>query len=197
MTKSKKALFGMLSMLLVAAVAVAGVVMWLTDTTETVENTFTVGNIEIALDEAVVDEYGQETEGRTTEGNNYKLIPGHEYTKDPVVYVQPGSEESYVFVEVVNGISSIEAAGDTTISAQMEDNGWVALDGVENVYYYKGKVSTLGSEEACELTVFDGFVIADEAVVADCEGAVITVKAYAVQVDGSDDAAEAWAKVNA
>jgi len=86
--------------------AIGGTMAYFTDEEE-VTNTFTVGNVDITLDEAIVDEYGvpttdQQGNTRTEEGNNnqvngeYKIIPGHTYTKDPTVTVEKGSEPSYV-----------------------------------------------------------------------------------------------------
>ena len=53
-----------------------------------VTNTFTVGNVKIALDEAKVKEYGEVTpDVPRVQANAYKLIPGRTYTKDPTVQV--------------------------------------------------------------------------------------------------------------
>ena len=65
-------------------------------------NTFTVGKVEIKLDEAKVTADGIPVEGaaRVT-ANSYKLMPGTTYTKDPTVTVlKAGSEESYVRMKV-------------------------------------------------------------------------------------------------
>ena len=64
---------------------------------DTVNNTFTVGNVQITLDEAEVDLYGTPVEGNNrVKANTYKLIPGHKYTKDPTVTVMANSEDCYV-----------------------------------------------------------------------------------------------------
>ncbi len=69
---------------------------FLTDT-KNVVNTFSVGNVHIKLDEAKVDTAGvaQGTD-RTETGNDFHLLPGHEYTKDPTVTVLGTSEDCYV-----------------------------------------------------------------------------------------------------
>ena len=189
MKKTRKMLAMLLSMMLVAVVAIGGTYAYLTSTTGVVKNTFTVGNVNITLDEAKVGVYGDAVEGaaRVTE-NTYKLIPGHSYTKDPTVHVTAGSEKCWVFVKVVNGIASIEA--DTKIAAQMNTNKWVALPGVENVYYYETAVDA--RNEQVNLPVFGTFTLTGTADVAAYTGKTITVQAYAVQADGFGTAAAAW-----
>jgi hypothetical protein len=93
---------------------------------ESVANTFTVGNIDIQLDEAVVNQYGEPldasgnkvadvkdadrtqdpTDVAEKEGNNYKLVPGRTYVKDPTMTVAAGSEPAYIRMLVT--ISHIE-----------------------------------------------------------------------------------------
>lgn len=98
-TKSKALLLTLCAVLLVAA-SVLGTMAYLTSTAK-VENTFTIGKVEIKLDEAKVTADGIPVEGaaRVTE-NSYKLMPGNTYTKDPTVTVKAGSEESYVRMKV-------------------------------------------------------------------------------------------------
>ena len=98
-TKSKALLLTLCAVLLIAA-SVLGTMAYLTSSAE-VENTFTVGKVEIKLDEAKVTADGIPVEGaaRVT-ANSYKLMPGTTYTKDPTVTVKAGSEESYVRMKV-------------------------------------------------------------------------------------------------
>lgn len=98
-TKSKALLLTLCAVLLVAA-SVLGTMAYLTSSAE-VKNTFTVGRVEIKLDEAKVTADGIPVEGaaRVT-ANSYKLMPGTTYTKDPTVTVKAGSEESYVRMKV-------------------------------------------------------------------------------------------------
>lgn len=98
-TKSKALLLTLCAVLLIAA-SVLGTMAYLTSTAK-VENTFTVGKVEIKLDEAKVTADGIPVEGaaRVTE-NSYKLMPGNTYTKDPTVTVLKGSEDSYVRMKV-------------------------------------------------------------------------------------------------
>ena len=93
-TKSKALLLTLCAVLLVAA-SVLGTMAYLTSTAK-VENTFTIGKVEITLDETDVTN----PNGPRVTANSYKLMPGTTYTKDPTVTVKAGSEESYVRMKV-------------------------------------------------------------------------------------------------
>lgn len=113
-TKTKALLMSLCAVLLVAA-SVLGTMAYLTDSKD-VKNTFTVGNVTIKLDEAKVDEKGNlvknqdDTLADRVTQNEYKLLPGHTYTKDPTVTVLAPSVESYVRMKVTfNNASQIIA----------------------------------------------------------------------------------------
>ena len=186
--KSKKKVF--VTVLCAAALVVAsvlGTMAYLTSQIETVTNTFTVGNVAITLDETDVTPMGVKDTDARVQGNEYKLIPGHQYTKDPTVHVDANSEDSWLFVKVDNGISDLEATGDTTIAAQMKAKGWTLVTGTTNVYAYAQKVSA-----GQNIGVFDSFKIAGDATVAGNADKTITIEAYAIQADGFTTAADAW-----
>lgn len=194
-TKSKALLMTLCAVLLVAA-SVLGTMAYLTSQ-DSVTNTFSIGKIAITLDEKKVDKNGTEIPNTDrVKANDYKLMPGHAYTKDPTVHVKGDSENSWIFVKVENGISAFEAAGDTTIAAQIAANHWTALDGVANVYYKE----YTKQETVKDIPVFGNFKIADDAntkadwsnINADSTKVIVT--AYAVQQDGFADAKEAWSK---
>ena len=189
--KSKKKVF--LTVLCAAALVVASVLgtMAFLTSTDTVTNTFTVGNVAITLDEAQVNDMGvADTTAARVKANTYKLIPGHEYTKDPTIHVTANSEDSWIFVKVENGLSAIEA--DTTIADQIKANGWTALEGATGVYYKNYTSSTA----ATDLAVFGAFKIKDNADVSTYSNAKIDVYGYAIQKDGFDTVAAAWAEVS-
>lgn len=195
----KKTLTVLLALVLVIAMSVAGTMAYLTST-DSVTNTFTVGNVAITLDELDTDDDDNKDDNVPQpngtvrdKANAYKLIPGVTYTKDPTVHVTAGSEDCWLFVQVVNGISGLEAAtvtdGYKTIADQMTDNGWTAVSGAENVYAYNTKVSA-----GANVVVFNQFKIDGTADVSTVtENTKITIKAYAVQADTFNTAADAWA----
>ena len=194
-TKSKALLMTLCAVLLVAA-SVLGTMAYLTSTPDAVTNTFSIGKIDITLNEAKVDASGKKIvpEVRVTE-NSYKLMPGHEYDKDPTVHVtDQNSEDSYIFVKVVNDIAAIEAG--TKIAEQITANGWTALNDVPNVYYQKYNKA----DGAKDFIVFENFTIADTVdadTLARYDTKTITITAYAIQRDDNfADAKAAWTAGN-
>ena len=84
-----------------AVLTVAGTTLAYLTSKDTVTNTFTVGNVKITMDEAKVTTDGTPVVGADrVKANDYKLMPGHTYTKDPTVTVVKGSEEAYVRLKV-------------------------------------------------------------------------------------------------
>ena len=206
MKKTKKIAALLLAAVLLVSATVAVTVAYLTAETGVVTNTFEVGNVQIDLDEVKVDEYGaiDETVSGRVKENDYTLIPGHEYVKDPTVYVEFGSQPCWLFVKVVNGLERIEAEDGTlmsdgttkyvSIEKQMEANGWRSLDGVNNVYYYKTIIDARKAK--VEKLVFANFMLDGEAVFEDDSHNEtyddVTIDAYAIQADGFDTALKAW-----
>ena len=107
-TKMKALTLALCAVMLVATTVFA-TVAFLTSTTETVENTFTVGNVRITLDEEDTDDASEELKTNFTDTditytgiaqrdlqNEYKLLPGVTYVKDPTVHVKAESEPSYI-----------------------------------------------------------------------------------------------------
>ena len=83
-----------IALTVLAGLCVVGTTLaFLVDKTDPIVNTFTVGNVDIELTET-------DGNGNNVTGNEYKLIPGHTYTKDPTVTVKKGSEACWLFVKV-------------------------------------------------------------------------------------------------
>lgn len=193
MKKAKKVVALALCAVMLVVGSVAGTLAYLQDTAE-VTNTFTVGSVDITLDEAKVEANGKAPAGaeRVT-ANSYKLMPGSTYDKDPQIHVADDSQDCYLYVKVTNAIEGIEAAGNT-IAVQMAANGWTKIDGTD-VYKYREVVSG-----GADVTVFKTFTIngsvtnnqlAAYATETD-KTKVINVVAYAVQTDNFDSAEHAW-----
>lgn len=198
MKTRNKALLTMVCAVLLVVASVLGTMAYLTSTAE-VENTFTVGSVTISMDETDVD---NSTDGkdRDTE-NNYHLLPGHEYTKDPIIHVASTSEDCYLFVTVSNEIAAIEATGDTSVASQMEAKGWKTVEGQTNLYVYigtaEGASAPLAVKADDNIPVFEKIVISgsvDNTTLANYKNKTITVNAYAVQKDGfeSKTDSEIW-----
>lgn len=107
---TKKALVLALCMMLVSVMSIFGTIAYLTDDDSAV-NTFTVGKVTLSLDEADVNENGTLASNERVKGNEYHLIPGHTYIKDPTVTMGEDSELAYVRMLVtVENIDQLEAA---------------------------------------------------------------------------------------
>lgn len=225
------------------SLSVGATLAYLTATTDTVTNSFTVGNVSFnlngGLDEAKVNVYGElvDANGKTeaevkandptatftpatrVTANSYKLVPGHEYVKDPTVHLAAGSESCYLFI-LVNKTdlqySVADAQGDVTlvdieaasvaggyqkIADQIKANGWAEVTGITNtptgatLYAYNTTVDTLDASDRLDYVIFNKFQLANNAVLPDSTAAnelQIKIKAYAVQADGFASAADAW-----
>ena len=110
--KAKKALLALLCVLMIVAASVFGTLAYLTDA-DVNTNTFTVGNVQIKLDEAKVNDNGTyvtDHNNRVKE-NKYHLLPNHTYYKDPTVTILKGSEKTYVRALVkVENLASLKEA---------------------------------------------------------------------------------------
>lgn len=194
MKKTKKALLLSLCAVMLVTASVLGTMAYLTSTDEVV-NTFTVGNVAITLDETDVDN-STPGENDRDQANEYKLMPGKEYVKDPIVHVDADSEDCYLFVKVANGIADIE---DTkTVAEQMKDKGWVAVDEANGIYVYTtDNTNPAVVKGGDNVTVFESFTIKGDVnneILASYAGKEINVIAYAIQADGFDgkSASDIW-----
>ena len=198
MKTNKKALLTVLCALLLVVASVMGTMAYLT-ATDTVTNTFTVGNVTMTMDEANVDgngkkiAEGQEGAGRG-DANSYKLYPGATYDKDPTLHVK--GDASWLIIAVKNPLAGFEAATNK-IADQITTKGWNALTVTKPVegytMYYK---AFDGATTLTDVGVFDTVTIADNAQSvegwADLNNQQIIVQAYAIQKDGFATAAAAW-----
>ena len=80
----------LLCVTLVALAAIGATFAYLTDT-KTVDNTFTMGNVKITLDETNVND----PEGARVTSNEYNVYPGAVVTKDPIVH-NTGKNAAYI-----------------------------------------------------------------------------------------------------
>ena len=125
MKKTAKALLIVLCAVMLVAGSVLGTLAYLTDHSS-VENTFTVGNVDIKVDEKEVNPDGTPTgEDDRVEENEYHLIPGQTYVKDPTMTVIKGSEEAYVRMLVtVTHIDQLKAIFGDDFLPENYVEGW-------------------------------------------------------------------------
>ena len=185
---SSRAFIALLALVLVIGCVAGGTVAWLVAKTEPVVNTFTYGNIDIALTE--------------TTGTSYKIIPGTDIPKDPKVTVKGGSEACWLFVKV-------EKVGDIGTSTTDPvryaiDTGWAQLkdkDGkdVSGVYYRL--VDAVDKDAVFNVLKDNKIIVSGELTKETINGYAVqqpklTFTAYAVQKENIPDAKTAWENAN-
>ena len=177
---SSRTFIVMLALALVIGCAVGGTVAWLVSSTNAVVNTFTYGDINITL-------------GETT-GSDYKIIPGVNIDKNPKVTVKKDSEACWLFVEVKEEGTFV--ANKVTYSI---DDGWTQGDGTKipaNVYYRS--VDAVKADTDFAVLKDNKIYVSEELSKSEIKSITtqpkLTFAAYAVQKDGINDAATAWAK---
>ena len=191
----KKKLMTVLALVLVIAMSVAGTVAFLTDTTDPITNTFTVGKVDITLTET----FNTDTDGdQENDAWQAQLIPGTTYTKDPVVTVTADSEDCWLFVkfEEKNGAATYLNYTSNLTAA----NGWTQGDGTNipaNVWYRA--VNKDATVKSFHLLAGDTVTIDSDAVTNDsmtaASAAQLVYTAYACQSDNMT-VNDAWAEVN-
>lgn len=174
----KKVLICVVAVVLVLCCAVGGTIAWLTATTDSVVNTFTVGDINIDLTETKRD---------------YKMVPGNKLDKDPTVTVQKDSEACWLFVKVEESENL-----DQFIAYTMAD-GWTELE--SGVYYREVGASTKDDQvfdvlAGNTVTVKESVTKADMNALTKENYPTLTFTAYAVQKDNIANAAIAWAELD-
>lgn len=188
---STRAFVALLALVLVIGCAAGGTVAWLVATTDSVTNTFTYGDINIGL-----------TETKPV-NQQAKIIPGVDIEKDPKVTVKANSEACWLFVKVEEEGTFV--TGKVTYSIA---TGWTQGDGTKipaNVYYREVPATTAdtsyyvlkGSTEYPNGVVTVSENLTKDEIKNITAQPKLTFTAYAVQKDGNDTAADAWAKVTA
>lgn len=211
--KMRKIMLALFSAMLLVCVTVGATVAYLTSTDEVV-NTFTVGNVQIKLDEAKANPDGTlVANADRVKANSYKLLPGHTYNKDPMVTVLKGSESCYVKMTVTfsnaDALDAIFApnggADMTKIFNGYDSANWTYKGNTETAntrtyeFWYKEAVAAPTADVALD-ALFDSITVPDfidNDQLATIAGMTITVNAYAIQADGFANAEAAWAAYGA
>lgn len=181
---SSRMFIAMLALVLVIGCAVGGTVAWLAAKTDPVVNTFTYGDINITLAEST--------------GEDYKIVPGVNISKDPTVTVKAGSEACWLFVEVKEENWPDFKDGDARKVSYAIADGWTALTDVPGVYYREVPAATADTSFGI---LKDNVVKVSENLTKTEVNSVniqpkLTFTAYAVQQASIDTAAKAWAAAN-
>lgn len=192
MKHTKKFLALVLSLAVVASLAAAGTLAYLTGQTEQVTNTFNVGTndksgaIKLTLDETDVDDSTPDAE-RDTENTYADILPGAQLVKDPIIHIASDSQDCYLFVGIKN--PNAEALAAQNVNAALTEANKVTTTNGYDVYFIPA-VQTAGTD----VTVFDGVNVStalNETTLAALDGATIQVAAYAIQAANMENAAAA------
>lgn len=179
----KKVLVSVVASLMLVGALVGGTLAYLTDTTDKVTNTFTVGNVDIDLAETATD---------------FKMVPGSPITKDPMVTVKGGSEACWLFVKFEKSSNL-----DTFIAYEKADgwNEWTVDE--EKAVYYREVAANSADQEFPVLKNNEVSVKAsvtkeqmDEIVKDPTNAPTLTFTAYAVQKANVTTVQEAWNVLN-
>ncbi len=178
MKKAKNALLLALCAVLLVGATIAGTVAYLTSQ-DVVTNTFTVGNVTIELKEK---EMNPETGELVKDGGlvdaieEIKIVPNRTISKQPVVIVNDGSEDCWLFVKVEGELLE---GGFFAVN-----ENWEAVDGQTNWYRYTANEGrAVANAEGYQ--VFNSFTfenLTNEQVTA-LNDETIKVTAYAVQYE--------------
>lgn len=196
---SMKAVVVLMALVLLIGCGVGGTLAWLMDKTDAVTNTFTVGDIEITLDEAKVNQDGQFldkndnvvydlTSAERVTSNTYQAIPGKTYSKDPTLTVRKGNEKCYLFVEFTE-TNSPDTYYTYDFALDNTDSGWSNGDGTNipaNVWYIivEETAADATNDTVYHLLVNDKIQVKDTVTkenMSDAADAKLEFKAYAVQ----------------
>ena len=159
------------SALLIVSISVTLAILM--DSSKTVVNTFTVGNVNIELTE--------------TTGTEYKLTPGVALFKNPVVTVKAESESCWLFVKIQK-----TADFDNFCTFEMQD-GWTALLSNEGVYYRE--VQKASVDRSFDIIKNNSVLVKDtltEEQLDSMSNQTLSFTAYAVQSDGIATPQTAW-----
>ena len=200
MKKTTKALTLLLCAVLLIAGTVAGTVAYLSDSSENVTNSFTVGNIDIEMWEHALDDEGNLTAEKVSSEDAYKILPGTEQPKDPFVRVLKDSEDCWVFVQVWEVNNS---ASDSLSYVTWEiDDAWTLLKSENGVSTFYLEANHENSDKDEDYNVLkDKTVSYSEDLTKEMIDALgndvpqLVFKGFAVQLNAASTAADAWAQV--
>ena len=183
-----------LTFALVFGVAVGGTIAWLMASSETVVNTFTYGNIDIALEETDTEKDSDEDPNT----NTYEMFPGRTISKDPRVIVRAENEACWLFVRIT------ESPNFGDFMTYDVADGWTPLtddDGaaVPGVWYMEVEEDRDSQDKTVSVLENDEVTVKEEVtkeMLHDLSESgdypTMTFVAYAVQRESIDSAFEAW-----
>lgn len=176
----KKIWISVAAIALILCCAIGGTLAWLKTSTTPVTNTFTVGDINIILDETTTD---------------YKMVPGNTIRKDPFVTVKTDSEACWLFVKVGE---SANLKDFIEYNVNTADGEWKLVPDETHVYYREVDAATAKAGATYSILTGDEVKVLDTVTKTMLNGLekatypTLTFVAYAVQSDNISDVNTAW-----
>ena len=202
----KKVISLVLCAALLAVAVIGGTLAYFTDTTDTKENTFTVGKVDIDIEETSPEKEGYQQGEATKNGYEYEnILPNEKLSKLVVINVEEDSEDAWVYAKLtVKGYNELYAAltaaglDATDFSALLLNKNLgtgVVIDAwqdgdVFNIVYTNGVMKAEAT-----WTLFDGIQVPQEftqEIVAGLGEVELDVTGYAIQASEIKTAAEGW-----
>ena len=212
MKNANKILLICICLIAVLTVSLVGTLAYLLDTDSAV-NTFTVGQVHISVDEAKVNADGTPVAGADrVKANEYHVLPGMEYTKDPTVTVDGGSEDAYVrMILTVHNASDVQAIltkyglGDfSVLIGGWDKNTWLyegfAEDAQKDTISFEFRYKEIVSKSTTDTkltALFDTLIVPGEITGEEMKdlydgGFKMEVFGHAIQAAGFDTEDAAW-----
>ena len=172
----KKSLISVIATALLCFCFIGTTYAWLVAKSNTVQNVFTAGNINISLVESTPE--------------NRIMVPGATLSEDPKVIVTANSEDCWLFVELHKSESF-----DTFLKYEIAD-GWTYLDGTSFVYYRR--VSFAAEDQQFAILKDNKITVKSEPTKTQYDSInssnypTLTFTAYAVQQLCFNTAEDAW-----
>lgn len=213
----KKKIVALCLCVALAVVAIGGATLAYFTDTKTADNTFTMGNVQIKLDETNVNN----PEGDRVTSNTYNVYPGAVVTKDPIVH-NIGKNGAYIRATVnVSNWMNLVAAYYPDFKETFPNDGYKAAlnllvgelgEGWSVVDVEAGDVFTIGQFDAKFVLKYDGVLAAGADTTAMFQTVTIPtgidnanassfdevkVVAQAIQADGFDTWEAAFAAFDA
>lgn len=203
----KKVISLVLCVALLAVAVIGGTLAYFTDTTDTMQNTFTVGKVDIDIEETSPAKDGYQQGTATDNGFEYEnILPNEKLSKLVVINVEEDSEDAYVYAKLtVKGYNELYAAltaaklNATDFSALLLNknlgtgeviDAWQDDNGDFNIVYTNGVM-----EAKATWTLFDGIQVPQaftQEIVAKLGEVELDVTGYAIQASEIADAKAGW-----
>lgn len=213
----KKKILALSMCIALAAIAIVGASLAYFTDTKTAKNTFTMGNVEIKLDETDV----KNSDGDRVTSNEYNVYPGAVVTKDPIVH-NVGKNGAYIRATVnVSNWMNLVGAYYPDFKETFPNDGYKAAlnllvgelgEGWSVVGVEAGDVFTIGQLDAKFILKYDGVLAAGDDTTAMFQTVTIPagidnanagsfdevkVVAQAIQADGFNTWEDAFAAFDA